>query len=83
MYILLHVLLAPDSQVNKPYDMIVEKLQAHYEPKPNIILAHRHTFHDKNQSIADYLAELRCLVLHYEFGTFLHCKRFVTALFSA
>ena len=75
VYSLLHDLFAPESPVDKPYTTIIEKLKAHFEPKPVNILTHRYTFHQRNQgpdeSIAEYVAELRRLASHCEFGTFL------------
>ena len=75
VYSLLHDLFAPESPIDKPYTTIVEKLKAHFEPKPVNILTHRYTFHHRNQgpdeSIAEYVAELHRLASHCELGTFL------------
>lgn len=75
VYTLLHDLCAPESPVNLDYAAIVEKLKAHFEPKPTNVLTHRYTFHRRNQgpseSIADYVAELRRLASLCDFGAFL------------
>ena len=55
-------------------DALVEVLKKHFEPKP-LIIAERFTFHRRNQSptesILKYMAELRRLAVHYEFGNYL------------
>ena len=72
---LLHNLLAPASPVEKSFDTLVEALKKHFEPSPVNVIAHRLTFHRRNQasgeSVADYLAELRRLATRCEFGGFL------------
>ncbi len=49
-------------------------LNTHYEPKP-LVIAERFYFHQRNQgaseSVVEYVAELRRLATHCEFGTFL------------
>jgi len=54
-------------------DKVKDKTQ-HYEPKPLVILE-RFNFNRRqqaaNESVADYVAELRRLSAHCEFGTFL------------
>ena len=75
MYTLLFDLFAPDSPTTKDYAAIVEKLKSHFEPKSTNVLTHRYTFHRRNQgpneSIAEYVAELRRLASPCTFGTFL------------
>ena len=75
VYTLLFDLFAPDSPATKDYAAIVEKLKSHFEPKPTNVLAHRYTFHQRtqgpNESIAEYVAELRRLASLCTFGTFL------------
>ena len=48
--------------------------ERHFEPKP-IVIAERFYFHQRNQglneSVAEYITELRKLALHCEFGEFL------------
>jgi len=62
---LLRNIMAPEKPVTKEYDVIVEALQAHLDPKP-IIIAERFKFHRRNQrdgeSVAQYIAELRKIV---------------------
>ena len=75
VYTLLFDLFVPDSPVTKDYAAIVGKLKSHFEPKPTNILAHRYTFHQRNQgpneSVVEYVAELTCLASPCTFGTFL------------
>ena len=75
VYSLLHDLFAPDSPTEKTYDELTEKLKTHFDPKPVNVLTHRHTFHCRsqgpNESIAEYMAELRRLAANCDFGTFL------------
>ena len=63
------------SPAEKDYAAIVAKLKAHFEPKATNVLAHRYTFHQRNQgpneSITDYMAELRRLASLCDFGSFL------------
>ena len=52
-----------------------EKLKGHFNPKP-LVIAERYRFHQRSQrsdeSIAEYLADLRRLATHCEFGNFLN-----------
>ena len=74
VYSLLRDLLSPKLPQTETYDTIVSTLKKHYEPKP-IVIAKRFHFHRRNQangeSIAEYLAELRRLSVHCNFGTYL------------
>ena len=76
IYGLLHTLMAPASPTNKSLAEIVAALKAHFEPTPVNIITHRYTFHRRNQgpneSIAEYVAELRRLATHCNFAEFLH-----------
>ena len=49
-------------------------LKSHFEPKP-VIIAERFHFHRRSQameeSIGEYLVELRCLLTHCSFGDYL------------
>ena len=73
-YEVIRSLLAPTLPQDKTYDEIVEVLKAHYAPKP-MVIAERFHFHRRNQqngeTISDYIAELRKLALHCEFGDYL------------
>ena len=73
-YTRLRSLLSPDLPQDKTYDVLVETLKQHYEPKP-LVIAERFHFHRRNQaaseSIAEYVAELRRLSTHCEFGPYL------------
>ena len=75
VYSLLHDLFAPESPASKPFDTIVQKLRSHFDPKPVNILTYRYTFYRRNQgpneSVAEYVAELRRLASLCEFGAFL------------
>ena len=69
-YGILRSLLAPDSPRSKSLPEIIVKLRFHFEPKPSII-AERFKFHKRSQnpgeSIATYIAELRCLAARCSF----------------
>ena len=73
-YSLLHDLLAPTNLKEKSFDALVDVLKKHFEPKP-LIIAERFTFHRRNQysneSVLEYMAELRRLAVHCEFGNYL------------
>ena len=75
IYGLLHTLMAPESPTGKSLSDIVAALKAHFEPTPVNIITHHYTFHRRNQgpseSIAEYMAELRRLATHCNFGEFL------------
>ncbi len=73
-YKLLANLAAPTEPGELSYKDVVDKLEAHFKPKP-IIIAERFRFYKRNQEsgekMADYLAELRQLAATCEFKTFL------------
>ena len=79
VYSVLHDLFAPDSptaKTDKPTsNELTDKLKTHFEPKAVNVLAHRHSFHRRsqghNESIAEYMAELRRLAANCDFGNFL------------
>ena len=72
---LLRDLLAPDKPQEKSVAVLFETLKKHYEPKP-VIIAERFRFHRRDQSsgesIVEYLAELRRLATHCQFGDYLN-----------
>ena len=73
-YSLLRNLLAPTLPREKTLDEIVDVLTKHYEPK-TLVIAERFQFHRRNQavgeSVNEYVAELRRLTKHCEFGAYL------------
>ena len=73
-YALLKSLLAPTVPSEETYANLVKTLTEYYAPKP-LIIAERFKFHSRNQregeGVAAYLAELRRLTAHCEFGAFL------------
>ena len=73
-YAVLRSLMAPATPQSKSYDVLVQALKKHYEPKP-LIIAERYIFHQRHQapgeSIAEYVAELRRLASTCKFGDFL------------
>ena len=73
-YGLLHNLMAPDNPKDKSFETITGVFKAHFEPKP-LIIAQRFHFHRRDQapgeSVAEYLAELRCLASKCNFGAYL------------
>lgn len=70
-YGLLRSLLTPEKPNTKTFQQIVDTLKSHLNPKP-LVIAERFRFHKRNQfqseSIADYVAELRRLSEHCQFG---------------
>ena len=68
---LLQNLIAPDKPCTKPYGELVKILQDHLCPKPSII-AQRFRFHKRDlhdgESICDFVAELKRLSQHCDFG---------------
>ena len=88
-YALLRDLLAPDKPQQKSLAVLFETLRKHFEPKP-VIIAERFRFHRRDQasgeSIVEYLAELRRLATHCQFGEYLEealRDRFVCGLRSS
>ena len=65
----------PTLPKDKTFDELVTTLKGHYEPKP-VATTERFHLHKRKQaageSISDYIAELRQLSTHCEFGTFLN-----------
>ena len=71
---LLANLVAPQKPGELSYNKICEQLEKHFSPKP-VKIAKRFRFHNRQQqsgeTVADYLANLRKLVIHCKFGEFL------------
>uniref|UniRef100_A0A3P9MT26 Retrotransposon gag domain-containing protein n=1 Tax=Poecilia reticulata TaxID=8081 RepID=A0A3P9MT26_POERE len=71
-YNALHNLLSPAKLSSKSYEDIVDTLQKHFNPAP-LVIAERFRFHKRNQmkdeSISEYMAELRKLLQHCDFKT--------------
>lgn len=70
-YHLLRNLLAPEKPAEQTFQKIVDTLKNHLSPKP-LVIAERFRFHNRNQSkdesIPEYMAELRKLTQFCEFG---------------
>lgn len=70
-YGLLRSLIAPVKPGTMEYDDIVNTLQAHFTPR-SIVIVERFKFHKMNQaegeSVAQYVAVLKRLAEHCEFG---------------
>ncbi|XP_069122221.1 uncharacterized protein [Argopecten irradians] len=88
MYGLVRNLTSPEKPSDKTYDELKELISQHLKPKP-LIIAERFKFHQRNQqsneTVCQYVAELRRLSEHCEFGTFLDDAlrdRFVSGLSS-
>ena len=66
--------MAPALPADKTLEDIVGVLKKHFEPKP-LIIAERFYFHKRDQnigeSISEYVAELRKLTTHCQYGTHL------------
>ena len=76
LYKLLKSLTAPDNPSTKAYTDLVKLLTDHLSPKP-LVISERFKFYkrdqkDNDESISEYLAELRRLANTCEFGTFLN-----------
>lgn len=73
-YETLQSLLAPELPRNKPFDELLGILKKHFDPQP-LLIAERFRFYQRSQktdeSIADYIADLRRLSIKCEFGEFL------------
>ena len=73
-YDTLRSLLAPTSPRDKSYEELLEVLRKHYDPQP-LLVAERFRFYKRSQrtdeSISDFLADLRRLSIKCEFGDFL------------
>ena len=73
-YSLLRNLVSPALPQDKTFEQLVAILKSHFEPKP-LIIAERFHFHRRSQameeSIGEYLAELRRLSTHCSFGDYL------------
>ena len=74
MYDLLRNLLAPAALKDKSFKELVIALKSHFKPKP-LIIAEQFKFHQRGQApgetVAEYVAELRRLATHCEFGAYL------------
>ena len=74
-YALLHHLVAPDDPATKSIDELLELLQKHFEPTP-LVIAERFKFYRRTQeneeTVAQFVAELRRLATHCNFGGSLH-----------
>lgn len=70
-YNLLRSLITPAKPADKSFKKITEVLQKHFQPKP-LVIAERFRFHKRNQlkteSTSEYIAELRRLSEHCQFG---------------
>ena len=67
-------LLLPQQPKDKSLDELMGTLKRHFEPKP-VVIAERFHFHRRGQgvdeSVAEYVAELRKLATHCRFGGYL------------
>lgn len=73
-YSVLRDLLAPTLPKEVSYETLVTTLKKHYEPNI-VVIAERFRFHrccqESDMSIAEFLAEIRHLATHCEFGNYL------------
>ncbi|MCY3927857.1 MAG: retroviral-like aspartic protease family protein [Acidobacteria bacterium] len=74
-YRLIRNLVSPKKPTELKFSEIVEIVQKHHDPKPSVIVQ-RYRFNSRNrrtgESVATYVAELRQLSEHCEFGTSLN-----------
>ena len=75
IFTLLHSLTTPKLPQDKSFEELEAVLKAHFQSKP-LVIAERFHFHRRDQavgeSIADYVAQLRHLSAHCEFGEYLN-----------
>ncbi|XP_063635189.1 uncharacterized protein K02A2.6-like [Cydia splendana] len=73
-YDLLVTLCTPTKPSEKTYNELVKLMSSHLQPRPSV-LAERYKFRQrkqsKNESIADFIADLQKLTKYCEFGTWL------------
>ena len=73
-YTILRSLVAPAKPSEKGFDALSAELKKHFEPS-KIVIAERFHFHRRSQgpeeTISEFLAELRRLAAHCSFGDFL------------
>jgi len=88
-YSLLRNLLAPEKPQEQTMDTLSTTLKDHFQPKP-LVIAERFYFHSRRQgpteTIAQYMAELRRLATHCDFGAYLNdalCDHLVCGLSNA
>ena len=74
-YTILRSLVAPAKPSEKGFDVLKAELKKHFEPS-KIVIAERFHFHRRSQrpeeTISEFLAELRRLATHCSFGDFLN-----------
>ena len=73
-YALLCDLLLLQQPKDKSLDKLMSTLRRHFEPKPVVIAEHFHFYHRSqgaDESVAEYVAELRKLATHWCFGGYL------------
>ena len=75
IFTLLRSLTTLELSQDKSFEELEAVLKAHFQPKP-LVIAERFHFHRRDQavgeSIADYIAQLRHLSAHCEFGEYLN-----------
>ena len=88
MYSLVKSLIAPTKPEEKSYQELIDVVKDHLQPKP-LVVAERYKFHQRSQreeeSVSQFMAAIRKLSEHCEFGTFLNDAirdRFVCGLHS-
>jgi hypothetical protein len=68
---LLKPLVAPDKPSDKTFEVLIDHLNKHLNSKP-LVIAERFRFHERDQKQGEttmqYIAELRNLAIHYNFG---------------
>ena len=74
-YQLIKSLLAPAKPTDKSFQELVQLVKDHHEPKPSVIVQRYHfnsRVQKQGETVAVYVAELRQLTQHCEFGTILN-----------
>lgn len=74
VYGIVENLVSPEKPKNKTYKQLCQVLQQHFDPR-KIVIAERFRFHKRlqqeNESVVEFVAELRKLARFCEFGDFL------------
>lgn len=73
-YAVLKNIVSPDPPSGKTFAQLKDALKGHYNPKP-LVISERYKFHcraqKENESVADYVVELKRLAMTCDFGAFL------------
>ena len=73
-YSLIQGLVSPQKPEEKSYEDLVALIKKYFDPEP-VVIAERFQYYQRTlgsgESVSEYLANLRKLAAHCQFGTFL------------